>query len=104
MATADDMRQNGELVELVKGYLWPPHRPMECLPVWKFASVCSTAAHSGYHRLALHFRGSRCHPPFARPLAFQNWSDDLLPDELKNGNPLGIWRTVNNELSREPLN
>ncbi len=37
---------------------------------------------------------------FARPLAYQNWPNELLPDELKNGNPLGIWRTVNNELNK----
>ncbi|MCP9751902.1 aldehyde dehydrogenase (NADP(+)) [Ferruginibacter sp. HRS2-29] len=35
---------------------------------------------------------------FARPVAYQNWSDELLPDELKDSNPLKIWRTVNNEL------
>ena len=37
---------------------------------------------------------------FARPIAFQNWPNDLLPEELKDGNPLGIWRTVNNELKK----
>jgi len=37
---------------------------------------------------------------FARPLCFQNWSNDLLPDELRNENALGLWRTVNNELTR----
>lgn len=35
---------------------------------------------------------------FARPLCYQNWPDALLPDELKNDNPLGLWRTVNNKL------
>ena len=40
---------------------------------------------------------------FARPIAFQNWGNDLLPDELKNENPLGIWRTVNNELTKSPV-
>jgi alpha-ketoglutaric semialdehyde dehydrogenase len=40
---------------------------------------------------------------FARPLSFQNWDDEFLPSELKNGNPLNIWRTVNNELTREPI-
>ena len=40
---------------------------------------------------------------FARPLAFQNWEDSLLPDELKNSNPMKIWRTVNNELTRETI-
>jgi len=37
---------------------------------------------------------------FARPVAYQNWSDALLPDELKDSNPLKIWRTVNNELKQ----
>lgn len=37
---------------------------------------------------------------FARPVAFQNWPDELLPAELQNANPLGIWRTVNNELTK----
>ncbi len=34
---------------------------------------------------------------FARPVAYQNFPDALLPDELKNGNPLGIWRIYNGE-------
>lgn len=33
---------------------------------------------------------------FVRPQSFQNWPDALLPDELKNSNPLGIFRLVNN--------
>jgi NADP-dependent aldehyde dehydrogenase len=32
---------------------------------------------------------------FARPVAYQNFTDALLPDELKANNPLGIWRLVN---------
>lgn len=40
---------------------------------------------------------------FARPVCYQNWPDALLPDELKNGNPLSLWRTVNNALRREPI-
>ncbi len=31
---------------------------------------------------------------FARPVAFQNFPQELLPDALKDGNPLGIWRWV----------
>ncbi|MNH93125.1 Alpha-ketoglutaric semialdehyde dehydrogenase [compost metagenome] len=31
---------------------------------------------------------------FVRPLAFQNWPDEFLPEELKNENPLGIARIV----------
>ncbi|HEX6180516.1 MAG TPA: aldehyde dehydrogenase (NADP(+)), partial [Chitinophagaceae bacterium] len=40
---------------------------------------------------------------FARPIAYQNWPDSLLPDELKNNNPLQIWRTINNELSKNEV-
>lgn len=41
---------------------------------------------------------------FARPIAYQNWDTTLLPDELKSENPLQIWRTVNNELTKAPIN
>lgn len=40
---------------------------------------------------------------FMRPVAFQNMPDALLPDALKNANPLNIWRTVNLELTRLPI-
>jgi NADP-dependent aldehyde dehydrogenase len=32
---------------------------------------------------------------FTRPVSFQGFPDELLPAELKNSNPLGIWRLVN---------
>lgn len=34
---------------------------------------------------------------FARPVCFQNFPDSQLPDELKDDNPLGIWRLENGE-------
>lgn len=40
---------------------------------------------------------------FVRPLSFQSWPDEFLPDELKNANPLNIWRTVNNEKTKEKV-
>lgn len=40
---------------------------------------------------------------FARPMSYQNWDDEFLPNELKNANPLGIWRTVNNELTKNKI-
>jgi alpha-ketoglutaric semialdehyde dehydrogenase len=40
---------------------------------------------------------------FARPVCFQNWSNDLLPEELRDENPLQLWRTVNNQLTKDPL-
>jgi alpha-ketoglutaric semialdehyde dehydrogenase len=38
---------------------------------------------------------------FVRPVCWQNWEDALLPDELKDGNPLNIWRLLNNEWTKE---
>ncbi|GGA83288.1 aldehyde dehydrogenase (NADP(+)) [Puia dinghuensis] len=40
---------------------------------------------------------------WVRPLAYQSWLDAALPDALKNSNPLGIWRMVNNLLTRDGI-
>jgi 2,5-dioxopentanoate dehydrogenase len=40
---------------------------------------------------------------WVRPLCYQGWADNLLPDALKNANPLGLWRTVNNQLTKDPI-
>lgn len=37
---------------------------------------------------------------FARPIAFQDMPQDLLPEALKDGNPLGIWRMVDGEFEK----
>jgi alpha-ketoglutaric semialdehyde dehydrogenase len=36
---------------------------------------------------------------WARPVCYQNWSDTLLPDALKDGNPLNIWRVINDRMT-----
>lgn len=38
---------------------------------------------------------------FVRPVTFQQAPQELLPPELKDGNPLGIWRTVNGKRTKE---
>ena len=38
-----------------------------------------------------------------RPVAYQNAPEELLPPELRADNPLGIWRRVDGELTRDPL-
>lgn len=37
---------------------------------------------------------------FARPVCYQGFPDAALPEELKNPNPLGIWRMVDGEMTR----
>jgi NADP-dependent aldehyde dehydrogenase len=38
-----------------------------------------------------------------RPVAWQNAPAAVLPPELQDANPLGIWRRVDGELTRDPL-
>jgi 2,5-dioxopentanoate dehydrogenase len=40
---------------------------------------------------------------FLRPVAFQNAPAHVLPPELRDDNPLGIWRRVDGELTRDAL-
>jgi 2,5-dioxopentanoate dehydrogenase len=40
---------------------------------------------------------------FTRLVCYQGFPDNALPDELKNSNPLGIWRMINGEMSRNPI-
>jgi len=40
---------------------------------------------------------------FVRPVCYQDCPDNLLPAELQNVNPRGLWRTVDGHLTQEPL-
>lgn len=40
---------------------------------------------------------------WVRPLSYQGWPDALLPDALKNGNPLQLSRIVNDKLTTDPI-
>ena len=40
---------------------------------------------------------------FLRPVAFQDMPDALLPDALRDANPLAIWRIVDDVLTRAPV-
>lgn len=66
--------------------------------------VCAAMQHGGPFPATNDSRftsvGSTAINRFARPLAYQDWEQDLLPDELKNENPLGIFRTVNQKLTK----
>jgi alpha-ketoglutaric semialdehyde dehydrogenase len=44
--------------------------------------------------------GSQAILRFARPVCYQGFPDSALPDELKNANPLGIWRMLDGEMTR----
>jgi 2,5-dioxopentanoate dehydrogenase len=40
---------------------------------------------------------------FAKPICYQNFPHDLLPEELRNNNARKIWRLVNGTLSKEDI-
>ena len=67
--------------------------------------VCAAMQHGGPFPATNDSRftsvGTTAIKRFVRPLAYQDWVQDLLPPELKNGNPLGILRTVNQRMTHE---
>jgi alpha-ketoglutaric semialdehyde dehydrogenase len=100
MATNDDVKNNPELVEAVKNICG--RFILNGVPTG--VEVCLSMQHGGPFPATTDSRftsvGADGIKRFARPVCFQNWPDELLPDELKNENPLGIYRTVNNELKK----
>lgn len=101
MATEDDIRNNDELVEAVKNICG--RFIINGVPTG--VEVCLSMHHGGPFPATTDSRftsvGADGIKRFARPICFQNWPNELLPDELKDENPLGIWRTVNNELKKK---
>ncbi|BDD02854.1 aldehyde dehydrogenase (NADP(+)) [Aureibacter tunicatorum] len=69
--------------------------------------VCPSMQHGGPYPAASDSRftsvGTGAIRRFVRPLAFQNWPQALLPEELRDDNSLNIWRTVNGELTKDSL-
>jgi NADP-dependent aldehyde dehydrogenase len=98
MATPDDIRKNDELVEAVKNICG--RFILNSVPTG--VEVCLSMQHGGPYPATTDSRftsvGADGIKRFARPLCYQNWPDELLPDELKNKNPLKISRTVNDHL------
>ncbi|MBN2775823.1 MAG: aldehyde dehydrogenase (NADP(+)), partial [Prolixibacteraceae bacterium] len=37
---------------------------------------------------------------FSRPVCYQDFPQSVLPNELKDGNPLNIWRMENGEMRK----
>ncbi len=103
MATDNDILSNEELVEAVKNICG--RFILNSVPTG--VEVCLSMQHGGPFPATTDSRftsvGADGIKRFARPLAFQNWEDKLLPDELKNENPLHIWRTVNNHLTKDKI-
>ena len=100
LATGDDLAANPELVALIQskcGRIIFNNFPTG-------VEVCKSMHHGGPFPSSSNAQYTSVGPDaikrFTRPLSFQNWPDEFLPEELQNANPLGIWRTVDNEVVR----
>ena len=67
--------------------------------------VCNSMQHGGPYPASSDSRftsvGTMAIKRFTRPVAFQSWPDSQLPDELKNNNPLNIWRLINGDFTKD---
>lgn len=69
--------------------------------------VCPSMVHGGPFPATTDSRftavGSDAINRWVRPVSYQDWPDAMLPDSLKNSNPLGIRRKVNGEYTSKAL-
>ncbi len=69
--------------------------------------VCHAMVHGGPFPATSESRmtsvGTQAIYRFVRPVCYQDFPQAALPDELKNENPLGIWRLVDGEFTRAAI-
>ncbi len=103
MAIENDIKENDELVGAVKNICG--RIILNSVPTG--VEVCLSMQHGGPFPATTDSRftsvGADAIKRFARPLAYQNWSNEFLPDELKNENTLEIWRIVDNKLTNSSI-
>ncbi|MDQ1856402.1 aldehyde dehydrogenase (NADP(+)) [Chryseobacterium sp. WLY505] len=102
-ATHDDVRDNSMLIHILKdkcGRLLFNGMPTG-------VEVVYAMQHGGPFPSTTDSRFTSVGPDavkrFVRPVSFQNWPDEFLPDELKNDNPLQISRMVDGVMNSESL-
>jgi NADP-dependent aldehyde dehydrogenase len=99
--TADDLRDHAWLVSILEnkvGRLLFNGYPTG-------VEVCASMQHGGPYPATSDARttsvGTAAIERFVRPICYQNFPQDALPVELQNANPRGIWRLVDNQLTKE---
>jgi NADP-dependent aldehyde dehydrogenase len=69
--------------------------------------VCHAMVHGGPYPSTSDGRstsvGTRAIFRFARPVCYQGFPDETLPQELKDANPLEIWRMVDGQMTRDSV-
>jgi NADP-dependent aldehyde dehydrogenase len=100
-ATEEDLEEYAELVEILE-------RKVGRLIINGFPTgveVCHAMVHGGAFPATTDSRstsvGTNAIYRFTRPVSYQNFPGHMLPDELKDGNPLKIWRLYNGKWGRD---
>lgn len=103
MATEKDIKEHADVIALqhtLAGRIILNNVPTG-------VEVCASMIHGGPYPATSDARftsvGSSAIKRWVRPVAFQNFSDYMLPPELKNSNPAGIMRLVDNVYTRDNL-
>ena len=101
--TENDLTEYGELIRILE-------RKVGRLLVNDYPTgveVCHAMHHGGPFPATTDLRttsvGTAAIKRFARPLCYQNVPEAILPQELKTGNPLKIWRLVNGEWTKNRI-
>ncbi|MGE5811237.1 MAG: aldehyde dehydrogenase (NADP(+)), partial [Ignavibacteria bacterium] len=102
-AEEEDLKNYNELIEILEekaGRLIINGYPTG-------VEVCHSMVHGGPYPATADSRstsvGTLAIHRFVRPVCYQNFPDELLPDELKNENPLKIWRLVNGLRTKDKI-
>ncbi len=99
--TPEDFATNAELLAILETKVGR----LVCNGFPTGVEVCHAMTHGGPYPATADGRstsvGTRAIQRFVRPLCYQNFPDAALPDELKESNPLGIWRLVDGKLSKK---
>lgn len=103
VATESDIESNPEIAEALSNKVG--RLLFNGVPTG--VEVCHSMQHGGPYPASTNQRttsvGTAAISRFVRPVAYQSWPDSLLPDALKNSNPLGLWRVVNGELTKSAI-
>jgi len=98
--TEQDLREFADLIAILEGRVG--RLVFNGFPTG--VEVCHAMVHGGPYPSTSDGRstsvGTRAIFRFTRPVCYQGFPDEALPAELKNSNPLRIWRMVDGEMTR----
>jgi NADP-dependent aldehyde dehydrogenase len=103
MGTDKDLHDNKSLLD--KAFLHAGRVVINGVPTG--VEVCDSMVHGGPYPASTDSRftavGVKAVKRWLRPVSYQNWPDQLLPEALQNANPLKIWRSIDGQLSKDAL-